>query len=335
MTQDSYGRVVDYLRISVTDRCNLRCVYCMPAEGVELKSRESVLSLEEIGAFAKAAAQHGIRRIRLTGGEPLVRLGLPSLVRELNTIEGIDEISLTTNGILLPKYAAELKEAGLKRVNISLDTLDPEVFTRITRGGKLEDVLAAIDASFVIGLGPIKINTVVMRSLNQDIFGFASLSIDRPLHVRFIEYMPVGESAGIDGHGWCEDESVSSDELISIISAQGQTAGIGPLIPVIKDRAPGGAGPARYYRFANGEGTVGFISPLSHHFCGECNRLRLTADGKLRPCLFSDQEFDVKTSLRDHDEATLKRIITTAFEAKPEGHEHKIGTERSMSQIGG
>lgn len=335
MGVDSRGRRIDYLRISVTDRCNLRCIYCMPEEGVEWKEHEQILSFEEMVRFVEVAATEGISHIRLTGGEPLVRLGLADFIADINRIEGIDTVSLTTNGILLPRYADELKAAGLKRVNISLDTLDPDVFRSVTRRGELADVLHAIDVALETGFDPVKINAVVVRSLQQDLLGFARLSVERPLHVRFIEYMPVGVSRGTHGEGWEADESVPSDQVLSTVSEAGEAAGLGPLLPVGADEAPGGSGPARYYRFADALGTVGVISPLSHHFCGECNRLRLTADGKLRPCLFSDDELDARAALRSGDEHAVRDVVREALRIKPEGHEHRIGTERRMSQIGG
>lgn len=336
-TTDKYGRRIDYLRISVTDRCNLRCVYCMPEEGVQGKCHEEILTIEEIYAFAQRAAEYGIKRIRLTGGEPLVRLGIVDLVRKLNSVEGIEEISLTTNGILLPKLGQELFDAGLKRVNISLDTLDPEVYHAITRRGNLKDVLHAIEVADEIGFAPIKINAVAVRSLIKDPLEFARMTIDRPLHIRFIEYMPIGQEHGPDstGGGWTAEEAISSQELREMISAAGVEAGLGELIRIPASQSPAGAGPAEYWHFKDSQGTVGFISPLSNHFCGACNRLRLTADGKLRPCLFSDKEFDVREPLRAGDSAGVDAVIARALEEKPESHEFHHGTLREMSQIGG
>ncbi|NTU71957.1 MAG: GTP 3',8-cyclase MoaA, partial [Coriobacteriia bacterium] len=300
MATDAHGRRIDYLRISLTDRCNLRCVYCMPEEGVEWKQPAEILSYDEIVSFARVAVEEGIGKIRLTGGEPLVRRGVVDLVRRLHDIPGVESLALTTNATLLPRFAAELRDAGLERINVSLDSLDPEEYHRITRGGNLDEALAGLDAAFEAGFSPIKLNTVVVRSLEQDLLGFAKLSLGRPLHVRFIEYMPVGaaeEGSGCHsdgGTGWTASDSVPSEEVIDCISAGGQAAGLGPLLEVERDAAPGGWGPARYYRFADAEGTVGVISPLSHHFCAECNRLRLTADGRLRPCLFSDNDLDAE-----------------------------------------
>ena len=241
---------------------------------------------------------------------------------------------MTTNGVLLPKMAADLKEAGLSRVNISLDTLDPEQFKQITRRGELQQTLDGIDAALAAGFNPVKINAVAVRSLDQDYLAFAKLSIDRPLHVRFIEYMPVGESSGSHGCGWGKDDVVPSEELFETINERARAAGMDELVPAGNDR-PLGWGPARYFEFPNAQGTVGFISPLSRHFCSECNRLRLTADGKLRPCLFSDDEYDVRTALRAGDNQAVRAVFAEALGAKPDEHHDKVGTERGMSQIGG
>ena len=345
MGTDSYGRRIDYLRISVTDRCNLRCVYCMPSDGVPWRDPKDILSFEEIERFAAAAVDEGISKIRLTGGEPLVRLGIVEHVARLRALTGIEAIGITTNGILLPRYAKALVEAGLTRVNISLDSLDPDVYAVVTRGGRLEDALAGVDAAFAAGMHPVKINVVVVRSLEQDLLSFARMTFERPVHIRFIEYMPIGgESEPAPGGAcssdssvgsWTAQDHVPSDEIVARLSAEGEAAGIGTLEPVARDDAPGGWGPATYYRFAGAPGTIGVISPLSHHFCGECNRLRLTADGKLRPCLFSDDEIDVREVLRSGDAAEVRALIRTALASKPESHNMRIGTIRRMSQIGG
>jgi cyclic pyranopterin phosphate synthase len=346
MATDRYGRRIDYLRISVTDRCNLRCIYCMPEEGVEWKEQSQMLTFEEIERFAAAAVQEGISKIRLTGGEPLVRKGIVGHIERLKAITGIEAIALTTNAVLLPKMAAELRAAGLSRVNISLDSLDPQVYKHITRGGKLEDALAGIDAAFEAGMSPVKLNVVVVRRLEQDLVSFAKLTLDRPIHVRFIEYMPVGgddepspaggacASEGNAG-AWTEEDHVPSDEILARLVVEGAAAGLGALEPVGKDEAPGGWGPARYYRFAGAQGTVGVISPLSHHFCGECNRLRLTADGKVRTCLFSDEEIDALPVLREGTDEEVHDLIRLALASKPESHNMRRGTYRRMSQIGG
>ncbi|MGI6032233.1 MAG: GTP 3',8-cyclase MoaA [Coriobacteriales bacterium] len=334
--EDKFGRRIDYLRISLTDRCNLRCIYCMPEEGVPWKSHQDILRIEEIAEFVRYAAQLGVRKVRLTGGEPLVRKGVVDLVRDIHETPGIEDISLTTNGVLLPQMAHDLKEAGLNRVNISLDTLDPVQYTYVTRRGKIDDVFAAINAALEVGFDPVKINAVAVRSLDQDFFGFAKLSIDRPLHVRFIEYMPVGESSGGTGAGWTEKDVISASEIIEIINAKAESAGVGKLAPVSKGDEPGGGGPAIYYKFPGAKGTVGFISAMSNHFCATCNRLRLTADGKIRPCLFSDREIDVKAALRGPDpEHAVIADIKDAIGIKPDEHHEERGTVRRMSQIGG
>lgn len=340
MATDSFGRRIDYLRISVTDRCNLRCMYCMPPGGIEWKSHEDILTFEEIERFAAVAAGEGISKIRLTGGEPLVRQGIVDHVRRLVATSGIEAIALTTNATLLERYAADLAEAGLKRINISLDTLDPEVYARITRRGKLDDVLAGLEAAFAVGMDPVKLNVVVVRGLDQDLLGFAKMTLGRPLHVRFIEYMPVGEvgehsCTSAEADGWTEADHVSTDEILARITAEGLAAGLGELEAVRREDAPGGWGPARYYRLPGAKGTVGVISPLSHHFCGECNRLRLTADGGLRTCLFSDDELDVRGILRTGTDEDVRQVIRQALAAKPEGHHQQHGTVRRMSQIGG
>ena len=333
--KDSHGRTIDYLRISLTDRCNFRCVYCMPEEGVCAMSHDEILRIEEIERLVAVAAGLGIRSVRLTGGEPLVRKGVVELVDAITGIEGIENVSMTTNGVLLPRMIGDLKAAGLSRVNISLDTLDPVQFHEITRTGRLEDTLAGIDAALAAGLNPVKVNAVAVRSLDQDFLEFAKLSIDRPLHVRFIEYMPVGESTGSCGCGWGKEDVIASEELFGMINEQAIASGLGELKPA-GNHKPTGWGPARYFEFEGAKGTVGFISPLSRHFCSECNRLRLTADGKIRPCLFSDEEFDVRAALRSgKGDKAVRDVLLAALGAKPDEHHDKVGTERNMSQIGG
>ncbi len=333
--RDGHGRVIDYLRISLTDRCNFRCIYCMPEDGLSLMSHDDILRIEEIEAIVRAAVRIGIRSVRLTGGEPLVRKGVVDLVGSLAAMEQIDNISLTTNGVLLPQMAGDLKRAGLSRVNISLDTLDADQFTEITRVGQLESTLAGIDAALQTGFNPVKINAVTVRRLNQDFLAFAKMSIDRPLHTRFIEYMPVGSSGGVDGTGWGHEDVIPSEELLQIINERAAAEGLPELVPLDGKDKPLGWGPARYFAFPGAQGTVGFISPLSRHFCSECNRLRLTADGKLRPCLFSDEEIDVRTALHDGGEDAVYECFLQALHLKPDEHHDKVGTERNMSQIGG
>lgn len=341
MARDALGRRIDYLRISITDRCNLRCLYCMPATGVAWRPHAEILRAEEITHFATLAAEYGIRRIRLTGGEPLVRGSTIDLIRQLREIDGIEAIALTTNGTLLTRFAAALRAAGLQRVNISLDSLDADEYARITRGGKLEQVLAGMNAALDAGFDPVKVNVVVVRSLGQNLGGFARLTLERPLHVRFIEFMPVGVIPEAEEHpscsvtSWSRDDVVPADEILATVAAWGIQQGVGGLLPVPSGDEPGGWGPARYYRFTEAPGTVGVISPLSEHFCAECSRLRLTADGKLRPCLFSDLEFDVRDPLRAGDDEQVRSLITQALRQKPEGRDERIGTLRHMSQIGG
>lgn len=322
---DSFKRPINYLRISVTDRCNLRCIYCMSSDGVCLIPHDALLTYEEIHLIVKAAAELGISKIRVTGGEPLVRLGLPELIRMLAQIKGIDDISLTTNGILLSRYATELKSAGLRRVNVSLDTLKPEKFEFITRGSKLGDVLEGIEVASSVGLTPVKLNMVVMAGINDDeLLDFAAKTIDEGWHVRFIEFMPVvGEDAA-------NLKSISASEMRERIEK------LGKLEPCLLEA---GNGPAKYFRFPHAKGTVGFITPISEHFCFKCNRLRLTSDGKLRPCLMCEDEIDLRQPLRSGAaSAELKKLIEKAVAKKPLRHriaEGYVPKDRPFSQVGG
>ena len=323
---DSYHRRIDYLRISITDRCNLRCIYCMPEEGITPLRHEDVLRFEEIARLVRIGAGLGIRHLRLTVGEPLVRKGVIELVGMLRQIPGIETLTLTTNGIALAPLAHELAQAGLDRVNISLDTLRPERYTAITRRGRLEDALAGIEAALAAGLAPVKINNVVARGLNDDeAVDFARMTLERPWHVRFIEFMPLGEHAE-----QARRDYVSSDETRARI-----VAALGELAPAEIETH----GPARTWQLPGAQGTIGFISALSEHFCGFCNRLRLTSDGRLVPCLFSDREYDLRGPLRaGADDAALRALWGNVIAAKPDGH-HLEGalttTEHRMSQIGG
>ena len=342
---DGFGRTIDYLRIAVTDKCNFRCVYCMPEEGVPLRDHGELLTAEEIAHFVRLAAGEGIRRVRLTGGEPLVSRRIVPLIRDIRAVLGIEDIALTTNGALLPKLAPALKDVGLDRVNISLDTLDPALFGRITRLGSLEQTLAGIDAALAYGFDPVKVNCVVVRRLHQDVFALAQMTIDRPIHLRFIEYMPIGDdetsshckadpqAPWLDPAQWDASDAVPSSELRAVLSRAGQRAGLGALEPA--DAAPAGAGPAQYWHFPGAVGTVGFISAMSDHFCSSCNRLRLTADGSIRPCLFSDDEYPVRDALRAGDDARVLQIWRAAVAHKPQEHQVIEGTDRFMSQIGG
>ena len=329
---DRFGRRINYLRLSVTDRCNLRCLYCMPADGIPLIPQHEILSYEEIRTIVQAAAGLGISRVRLTGGEPLVRDQLPELVGMLSGLEGIEELSLTTNGTLLKDYARRLKQAGLSRVNVSLDTLRADRFRRITRLGNLEDVLAGIRAAEDAGLHPVKVNTVVMRGINDgEIRDFARMTCEHGWHVRFIELMPFGAAAG----------PVPSDEVLRHIGLLGKLEPAASLA---------GNGPARYYRLAGAAGTIGFISPITGpSFCSRCNRMRLSPDGKLRACLLSGDETDLKAPLRNNaSPAELRRLILKVVAAKPERHHLEEGNatplkirgaggvmNRNMSRIGG
>ncbi|OAT82321.1 GTP 3',8-cyclase MoaA [Desulfotomaculum copahuensis] len=325
--KDGYQREINYLRISVTDRCNLRCVYCMPPEGVPFVPHAEILTFEEICRVVQAATRLGVKKVRLTGGEPLVRLGLTELVRRLAAVPEVDDLALTTNGILLAEKAAALKTAGLRRVNISLDTLDEQRYRRITRGGELRRVWRGIETALALGLQPVKLNTVVVRGFNDDeIIPLARLSLDRPLHVRFIELMPVGTA-----NDWAAEQYISSEEIKDLLNRR-----LGRLQEV---RKLSGSGPARYYRLDGAAGTIGFISAVSDHFCARCNRLRLTATGGLRPCLFDRREIDLKAALRRGAGADeLAGLIEQAVRSKPDRH-HLAGGwndgHKIMSQIGG
>lgn len=325
--QDTFRREINYLRVSVTDKCNLRCIYCLPPEGIKSIPHEEILRLEEIEAIIRGAALAGIKKIRLTGGEPLVRKGLEGLIRRISSIPGIDDITLTTNGLLLPSHAAALKEAGLKRVNISLDTLKEERYREITRGGELAEAWKGIQSALDAGLIPVKINTVVIRDFNDDeVEAMASLTQKSPLHVRFIELMPIGTC-----NTWTEGRFVPAKEIMNKINR-----GIGMLKPV---KMAEGDGPAKYYRFDGAEGTVGFITSMSEHFCENCNRLRLTSSGGLRPCLYDSREVDLKTPLRrGAGDREIADLIMTAVDLKPDMHHMLEGwkdEKRVMSQIGG
>ena len=328
MLIDTFGRKITYLRISVTDRCNLRCAYCMPAAGIVRQSHDSILRYEEIFKIVQVAADNGVTEIRLTGGEPLVRADIVELIKMIRSLPQITDISLTTNALLLEEYAAKLKLAGLNRVNISLDTLDPEKFKKITRVGSFEKVWAGILAAEAVGLQPIKLNAVVIRGLNDtEIPALAHLSVDKPWNIRFIELMPVKnqESWG-DGFLPPEDAYVSKQEMLQILQTYNLQA--------VHDMD--GSGPAKYYRIPGAKGTIGFISPIGEKFCDECNRLRLTADGNLRPCLLSEIEIPLREAIRKGED--ILPLLQKAVLLKPGGHEitsHYSSTGRCMMQIGG
>jgi GTP 3',8-cyclase len=326
MLFDPYRRRINYLRISVTDRCNLRCRYCMPDEGISLIPHGEVLTYEEILRIVRVFATEGISKIRLTGGEPLVRKGVVEFISHLSRIEEIKDLSLTTNGILLKELAQDLKAAGLKRVNISLDSLRRERFFQITRKDEFDRVWTGIEAALKVGLSPIKINMVAIQGVNDDeIESFARLTLKLPLTVRYIEYMPSG-----NGEKW-------EGNILTIPQIKDRLERVGKLIPVPSDEWDG---PARRFRLEGAIGEIGLIGAVSSHFCGECNRLRLTADGKIRTCLFSDEEIDVREILRrGGSDADLKERLLLALETKPE--KHYINThqfkkcQRNMSAIGG
>lgn len=324
--KDLLGREVSYLRISVTDRCNLRCRYCMPEEGVAPKKHEDILSYEQILHFAKACVLLGINKVRITGGEPLVRKGIIEFASRLNKIGGIDEVNLTTNGALLPQYAKGLKKAGINNINIGLNTLRSDRYRHITRRGDIDDVLYGIDAALNEGFDRVKINVVMMRGFNDDeAMDFVDLTKKRPLVVRFIELMPIAQA------GNYPEMYISSREIRDKIHGLEK---VGKAL---------GNGPAKYYNIPGYEGFIGFISAASERFCCDCNRIRLTADGKLMTCLHSGQEFDIKGIIDNFDTVNLANEITHILESKPEGHGFAVTTElngrsdcdRFMSQIGG
>jgi cyclic pyranopterin phosphate synthase len=323
---DPYGRKIDYLRISITDRCNLRCIYCMPSKGVKPLRHRDILSYDEIIRIVKVAAPIGIRKVRITGGEPLARKGVTGLISSLRKIDGIENLSLTTNGILLEKMAEELAEAGLDRVNVSIDSLKPEKYKEITRGGFLDAVLNGVKKAESVGLKPVKFNMVPIRGFNDDeIEDFARLTLNNNYQIRFIEFMPIGA-----GEKWTPEKHISIDEIRPIVEK------VGRLTPVKLRKF----GPARYFRFDGAPGVIGFINAVTHMFCKDCNRLRLTSDGNLRSCLFSDTEVDLKTPLRSGaSDSEIKKLFQHAIETKPEKHNISCrdGSAflRPMSGIGG
>ncbi len=327
MLLDLYKRKINYLRISVTDRCNLRCRYCMPDEGIPLITHDKILTYEELLRVVRIFAKEGISKVRLTGGEPLVRKGIVDFVSCLSQIEEIQDLSLTTNGILLKDFALDLKRAGLKRVNISLDSLRRDRFYQITRRDEYEQVWAGIVEALNVGLSPVKINMVAIRGLNDDeIESFARLTLHLPLTVRYIEYMPSG-----NGEDWTESA------ILAIPQIKARLETVAKLIPIPSDQWDG---PALRFRLKGGVGEIGLIGPVSNHFCGECNRLRLTPDGKIRTCLFSDEEIDLRELLRNGgSDRELRERLLTALQTKPE--KHQINThqfkkcQRNMSAIGG
>jgi GTP 3',8-cyclase len=322
--RDQFGRSIEYLRISVTDRCNFRCVYCMPLEGMQWLPKADILSYEEIRDVVAQLAPLGLRRLRLTGGEPTIRPGLVDLVRMLRAVPEIEDIALSTNGVKLPHLAGALRDAGLDRINMSADSLRGDRIAAVARRDLGFDPVRAALAAEEAGIAPIKINVVVMRGINDDeIEDFARLTIDRPWHVRFIELMPVGEMRALT---W--DHVVPSDEVLQRIAA------LGDLVP---DAGPSrGNGPAAYHRLAGAAGTIGVITPMTHTYCGSCNRVRLTADGRLRTCLFGDHEVDLRGPLRAG--APLEPHFRAALASKPREHDllqMRVGGLRALSEVGG
>jgi cyclic pyranopterin phosphate synthase len=314
--EDKFGRDIHYLRLSVTDLCNLRCVYCMPEEGVEKRRHCDILSVEEIEEIVRASVQCGIRKVRVTGGEPLVRRGIVEICRRIASIPEVEELCMTTNGTLLPRYAAELRAAGVDRLNISLDTLDAEKYAMITRNGRLGDVLGGIRAALDAGFENIKINAVLIGGVNDaEILDLLELTRRESIHIRFIELMPIGECAG-----WSRERFISNSRVL-------ETA---PELTEV-----GSSGVAKLYRLPGGKGTVGLISPISSHFCPTCNRIRITADGKLKPCLHSADE----VTLRGLHGQELVDAIRNAVAIKPKKHhldeEDKSESLRNMNAIGG
>jgi cyclic pyranopterin phosphate synthase len=322
--KDQFGRSIQYLRISVTDRCNFRCVYCMPLDGLPWLPKNEILTYEEITEVVRQLAPLGLRRIRLTGGEPTIRPDLDQLIRMLRAVTSVEDIALSTNGVKLPQLAPVYKAAGLDRVNMSADSLRPERIAAIARRSVPFDPVAAARAASDAGLDPVKINFVVMRGVNDDeIEDFARLTVANPWHVRFIELMPVGEMRDLT---W--EHVVPSDEVL------GRIASLGALTPAAGPAR--GNGPARYYSLSGARGTVGVITPMTHTYCGSCNRVRLTADGRLRTCLYGDHEVDLRTPLRLNE--PLAPWFRKALDEKPREHnllQMKIGGLRALSQVGG
>jgi len=325
--RDQYGRSIEYLRISVTDRCNFRCTYCMPPEGLEWLPKADLLSYEEIAAVVAELAPLGLRRLRITGGEPTIRPALETLIGKLRAVAGIEDIALSTNGVKFqqdPTLAPRLAAAGLDRVNMSADSLRPERIASISRRALGFDPVAAARGAEDAGLGPVKINVVVMRGINDDeIVDFARLTLEHPWHVRFIELMPVGEMRALT---W--EHVVPSDEVL------GRVAELGPLTP---GGGPArGNGPAAYYRLDGARGSVGVITPMSHTYCGSCNRVRLTADGQLRTCLFGDHQVNLRDPLRAGE--PLEPHFVRALAEKPREHnllQMQVGGLKALSQVGG
>ena len=325
--RDNNNRLINYLRLSITDRCNLRCMYCMPDEGIDFIPHREILSYEEMLDLVKITVQAGIRKVRLTGGEPLIRRGIIHFIERLCGIEGLNEITLTTNGVLLKEYARALRDCGICRINVSMDTLKSERFHQITKRDYFDRVWEGIREADAVGFTPIKINVVAMKGVNDDeILDFARLTQERPYHIRFIEFMPVGQQ-----NGWRDDRFISTEEIYRLV------AKLGELKPVDHNDLDG---PAERFVLEGAKGELGFIGAMSRHFCEKCNRLRLTAEGHLRGCLFSDEETDLKTPLRNgNGEEYLLRLVEATILNKPKGHgiikPEPRKCVRQMSSIGG
>jgi GTP 3',8-cyclase len=322
--RDQFGRSIEYLRISVTDRCNFRCVYCMPESGMQWLPKSDILSYEEIADVVRQLAPLGLRRIRITGGEPTIRPQIHELVRMIRAVPEISDIALSTNGVRLPELAGILREAGLDRVNMSVDSLRSDRIVNIARRDLSFDPVRAAKAAQAAGLDPIKLNMVVMRGVNDDeVETLARLTMENPWHVRFIELMPVGDMRALT---W--EHVVPSDEILARLNA------VAPLAPSTGPEK--GNGPAAYYQWPNAAGTIGLITPMTHTYCASCNRVRLTADGRLRTCLFGDHEVDLRAPLRAGE--GLEPFFRRALADKPKEHsllQMKIGGLRALSQVGG
>ena len=328
---DKFDREINYLRVSITDRCNLRCNYCRPKEGISLKGHADILRYEEIIRIVSIAVKMGLIKVRITGGEPLVRRGFIEFIAALKKIKGLQDISLTTNGILLEQYAQDIFDAGITRINISLDSLNKEKYFQITNGGSLDAVLRGIAKAEQIGFSPIKINAVAIKGFNDDeVLDFAKLAVDKPFQVRFIELMPMGQANSVHG-----EDYFPMSQLIQKISAKCE-------LEQLKVKESKSAGPATIFKIKGGLGELGFINPVSSHFCSTCNRLRLTADGRLRACLLKDEEIDLKKELSENcSDAVLESLIQEAILLKPKHHDldcsdrHLKKCHRDMSEIGG
>jgi len=324
---DPYNRKITYLRVSVTDRCNLRCAYCAPVKDFKFRKYADVLRYEEILEIIRAARDLGINKVRLTGGEPLIRKNFVHLAKSVCQIEGLNDVSITTNGVFLKKMAQAIFDAGVHRINVSLDTLVPLKYAKITGHDCFHDVWKGLEEVQAIGFSPIKINVVAIRGVNDDeIVAFGELSLRNPYQIRFIEFMPIGN----DGY-WTPGKYLSSDTIKSKLES------IGILTPISSGLVDG---PAKRYRFQGAKGEIGFISPMSHRFCHACNRLRLTADGKVRPCLFGNEELDIKTPLRQGgNRRDLTALLQAAIDRKPRQHHAEVQgpaeSSRPMSAIGG